>query len=170
MSMISANTRRNWLRSRPKPEAIRVAGKISFVGYPQIEHFKVLKSICNVTPKMAIPSPSMFHFRQGRNQIGRHIYPDMDEYFADVAATYRSINSACRRNAALRPPKKAMCSPRRSSGPSYAWSWNCGTKCGESRYPISGATTHLVIEDKESGSSLVATSQRQVDIRYSIEG
>jgi 5-methyltetrahydropteroyltriglutamate--homocysteine methyltransferase len=72
-----------------KPEAIRVAGKISFVGHPQIEHFKFLKSICKGTPKMAIPAPSVFHFRQGRTQISKDIYPDMDEYFADVAATWR---------------------------------------------------------------------------------
>ena len=71
-----------------KPDAIRVVGKISFVGHPQIGHFKFLKSICNVTPKIAIPAPSVFHFRQGRTQISKDIYPDMDEYFADIAATW----------------------------------------------------------------------------------
>jgi 5-methyltetrahydropteroyltriglutamate--homocysteine methyltransferase len=71
-----------------KPDAVRVVGKISFVGHPQIEHFKFLKSVCNVTPKMAIPAPSVFHFRQGRAQIGK-VYPDMNEYFSDVAATWK---------------------------------------------------------------------------------
>jgi 5-methyltetrahydropteroyltriglutamate--homocysteine methyltransferase len=71
-----------------KPEAVRVAGRINFVGHQQIEHFKFLKSVCNVTPKMAIPAPSVFHFRQGPAQISK-IYPDMNEYFADVAATWK---------------------------------------------------------------------------------
>ena len=72
-----------------KPDAIRVGGKIGFVGHPQIEHFKFLNSICNVTPKVAIPAPSVFHFRQGSAQVSKDIYPDMNEYFADVAATWK---------------------------------------------------------------------------------
>jgi methionine synthase II (cobalamin-independent) len=40
----------------------------------------------------------------------------------DEATKYvsRLINFVCRRNAALRPRKRAMCWPRRSSGPSCA--------------------------------------------------
>jgi methionine synthase II (cobalamin-independent) len=38
----------------------------------------------------------------------------------EATNTYRLINFVCRRNAALRPRKRAMCSPRRSSGPSCA--------------------------------------------------
>ncbi len=73
-----------------RPEAIRVVGKIGFAGHPQVEHFRFLTSVCNSTPKMAIPAPSMFHFRQGRSQISSKLYPDLDEYFADVAAAWRN--------------------------------------------------------------------------------
>lgn len=71
-----------------RTDAIRVAGKLGFVGHPQIEHFKFLKSICKVTPKVAIPAPSVFHFRQGQTEIGG-IYADMDAYIADIATTWR---------------------------------------------------------------------------------
>jgi 5-methyltetrahydropteroyltriglutamate--homocysteine methyltransferase len=39
--------------------------------------------------KVAIPSPSMLHFRAGRSGIPEDIYPTMEEFYADVAAAYR---------------------------------------------------------------------------------
>jgi len=77
-----------------KPEALRVTGKVDFAGHPQIEHFRFLKSVCNVTPKMCIPAPSTFHFRQGRAMLSREVYPGYDEYFADVAAAWRKAIGA----------------------------------------------------------------------------
>lgn len=41
------------------------------------------------TPKVAIPSPSMLHFRGGRKAISEAAYPDMDQFFADLARAYR---------------------------------------------------------------------------------
>jgi 5-methyltetrahydropteroyltriglutamate--homocysteine methyltransferase len=38
---------------------------------------------------MTIPSPSMLHLRGGRAAISREAYPDMAEFWADVAAAYR---------------------------------------------------------------------------------
>jgi 5-methyltetrahydropteroyltriglutamate--homocysteine methyltransferase len=72
-----------------KHEAIRIDGKVDFTGHPMIEHFKFLKTHCNVTPKMCIPAPSTFHFRQGRVMISKEVYPGYDEFFADLAATWR---------------------------------------------------------------------------------
>ncbi|HXX26762.1 MAG TPA: 5-methyltetrahydropteroyltriglutamate--homocysteine S-methyltransferase, partial [Pseudolabrys sp.] len=72
-----------------KSEALKITGKINFAGHPQLEHFKFLKSICKVTPKMTIPAPSTFHFRQGRAMISKDVYPGYDEFFVDVAAAYR---------------------------------------------------------------------------------
>jgi 5-methyltetrahydropteroyltriglutamate--homocysteine methyltransferase len=71
-----------------KAEAIKIAGKVDFAGHPHIEHFKFLKAHCNVTPKMTIPAPSTFHFRQGRAMVSREAYPDLDNYFADIAAAW----------------------------------------------------------------------------------
>ncbi len=72
-----------------KAEAIKITGKVDFVGHPMIEHFKFLKSHCKVTPKMCIPAPSTFHFRQGRAMVSKEVYPGYDEFFADCAAAWR---------------------------------------------------------------------------------
>jgi methionine synthase II (cobalamin-independent) len=72
-----------------KAEAIQINRKVDFAGHPQIEHFKFLKSHCNVMPKMCIPAPSTFHFRQGRKMVSKEAYPDLDEFFADVGATWK---------------------------------------------------------------------------------
>src|SRR5690242_1309672 len=71
-----------------KHEAIRISGKVDFAGHAHIEHFKFLKAHCNVTPKMTIPAPSTFHFRQGRAMVSKEAYPDIDAFFADVGAAW----------------------------------------------------------------------------------
>ena len=72
-----------------KHEAIKISGKVEFVGHPQIEHFKFLKAHCRVVPKMCIPAPSTFHFRQGRALVSKDVYPDIDQFFADVGVAWR---------------------------------------------------------------------------------
>jgi 5-methyltetrahydropteroyltriglutamate--homocysteine methyltransferase len=42
------------------------------------------------TPKVTIPSPTMLHFRGGREAISREAYPDLEQFFADVATAYRA--------------------------------------------------------------------------------
>jgi len=41
------------------------------------------------TPKLTIPSPSMVHYRGGRAAIDESLYPDLDEFWADLTAAYR---------------------------------------------------------------------------------
>ena len=72
-----------------KSEAVKINRKVDFAGHPHLEHFKFLKSVCKTVPKMTIPAPSTFHFRQGRVMISKEVYPDLDRYFADVAATWK---------------------------------------------------------------------------------
>jgi 5-methyltetrahydropteroyltriglutamate--homocysteine methyltransferase len=72
-----------------KHEGIRIDSKVDFKGHPQLEHFKFLKAHCKVTPKMTIPAPSTFHFRQGRVAISKTAYPDYDQFFDDLGATWR---------------------------------------------------------------------------------
>src|SRR5262249_39823271 len=59
-----------------------------------LEHFKFLKANTPAVPKMTIPSPSVMHFRGGRRAIGKEAYPDIDAYFADLAALYRKAIKA----------------------------------------------------------------------------
>jgi 5-methyltetrahydropteroyltriglutamate--homocysteine methyltransferase len=72
-----------------KHEAVKITGKVDFAGHPQLEHFKFLKAHCKVTPKMTIPAPSTFHFRQGRAMVSKDAYPDLDVFFSDVAAAWK---------------------------------------------------------------------------------
>jgi 5-methyltetrahydropteroyltriglutamate--homocysteine methyltransferase len=72
-----------------KPKAVRVVGKVGFSGHPMLEHFQFLKTHTRVEPKMTIPSPSVLHFRSGRSGIDKKIYPDIEEFFDDLAETYR---------------------------------------------------------------------------------
>ena len=72
-----------------KAEAVKITGKIGFAGHPMLEHFKFLKAHCRVTPKMTVPAPSTFHFRQGRAMVSSEVYPDLDAFFADVAEAWK---------------------------------------------------------------------------------
>jgi len=73
----------------PKPMMLRITGKLgTFSGHPMIEHFRFVKAHSRVTPKMTIPSPSSLHFRYGRDAVPAAIYPDLDEFYRDLGATY----------------------------------------------------------------------------------
>jgi 5-methyltetrahydropteroyltriglutamate--homocysteine methyltransferase len=72
-----------------KPESLRVTGKLDFpADHPMLGHFKFLKANTKVTPKMTIPSPSVMHFRGGRQAIAKEAYPEMGAYFEDLAKLY----------------------------------------------------------------------------------
>jgi 5-methyltetrahydropteroyltriglutamate--homocysteine methyltransferase len=54
------------------------------------EHFEFLRDNVRAgTPKLTIPSPSMVHYRGGRAAIDESVYPDLDEFWADLTAAYR---------------------------------------------------------------------------------
>lgn len=72
------------------PPVLHVTGKLRHVKPIQLEDFNFLKSVTTRTPKVTIPSPTMLHFRGGRGAISREAYPDMEEFFADVAKCYRA--------------------------------------------------------------------------------
>ncbi|MBL5924048.1 cobalamin-independent methionine synthase II family protein [Enterobacter asburiae] len=73
-----------------KAHGVRVTGKLGFGDHPMLEDFRYLKSISgNAQPKMTIPSPSVLHFRGGRKDIDATVYPDLNDYFDDLATTWR---------------------------------------------------------------------------------
>ncbi len=43
-----------------------------------------------VTAKVTIPSPSMLYMRGGRNAVSKAVYPDLAEFWTDVAIAYRN--------------------------------------------------------------------------------
>ena len=77
-----------------KAHAVRVVGKIGFSTHPMLDHFRFLAANTNVVAKMTIPSPTVLHFRSGRNKVPTSVYRDMNWYFADLADAYRKIVQA----------------------------------------------------------------------------
>ena len=75
--------------AQPKPMMLRVTGKLgSFSGHPMLDHFRFVKTHARAVPKMTIPSPTSLHFRYGRDAVPAAIYPEMDDFYADLGQTY----------------------------------------------------------------------------------
>ncbi len=71
------------------PPKLSVTGKLRHSQPIQVDDFKFLNSQVTQTPKVSIPSPTMVHFRGGRAAIDIESYPDIDEFFIDLAQCYR---------------------------------------------------------------------------------
>ena len=71
------------------PPTLSVTGTLRHGRNIQVDDFNFLKSQVTQTPKVSIPSPTMVHFRGGRAAIDIESYPDLDEFFADLAQCYR---------------------------------------------------------------------------------
>ena len=70
--------------------ALQISEKVRLREPIFASHFEFLKSIVDeeVTAKLTIPSPSMVHYRGGRAAISPSVYPDEDEFWADLSAAY----------------------------------------------------------------------------------
>jgi 5-methyltetrahydropteroyltriglutamate--homocysteine methyltransferase len=81
-----------------EPPVMQVTGRVRHDKPIQKADFEFLRSVTSRTPKVTIPSPTMLHFRGGRNAISRDAYPDLEAFYADVAAGYadelRSLGEA----------------------------------------------------------------------------
>ena len=71
------------------PPTLSVTGKLRHTQDIQVDDFKFLQAQVANTPKVSIPSPTMVHFRGGRAGIDIDAYPDLDEFFDDLAQCYR---------------------------------------------------------------------------------
>lgn len=76
------------------PPTMVVKGKIGHPNNIEVENFKFLQSIVPQDKhhqiKITIPSPTMLHFRGGRKAIDEAAYPNLDDFFIDVAAAFRA--------------------------------------------------------------------------------
>lgn len=70
------------------PPVMRVIDKVRHVKDIQLADFQYLKSRTKRTPKVTIPSPTMLHFRGGRAGISKEHYPDLEQFYQDVADAY----------------------------------------------------------------------------------
>ena len=44
--------------------------------------------VSSALPKLTIPSPSMVHYRAGASAVDRDVYPDLDQFWADLSTAY----------------------------------------------------------------------------------
>jgi 5-methyltetrahydropteroyltriglutamate--homocysteine methyltransferase len=74
------------------PPRVVVNGKLKRTQPLAAHHFEALKPIADragLVAKQPIPSPTILHFRGGREAIDRTAYPDLAAFFADLAKVYR---------------------------------------------------------------------------------
>jgi 5-methyltetrahydropteroyltriglutamate--homocysteine methyltransferase len=69
--------------------ALKIDGKIGLDHAIFGPDFEFLKSVVTTSvPKLTIPSPSMVHYRGGPAAIDKTVYPDEDEFWADLSGAY----------------------------------------------------------------------------------
>jgi 5-methyltetrahydropteroyltriglutamate--homocysteine methyltransferase len=73
------------------PPTMQVTGKLARPngGGIFVDDFKFLVSIARATPKITLPSPTVMHFRGGREAIDAKAYPDIADFYDDLARLYR---------------------------------------------------------------------------------
>lgn len=70
------------------PPKMTVGAKLKRSRGINTDDFAFLKSLTSRTAKLCIPSPTMLHFRGGRKAVDEVAYPDMAEFFNDLARVY----------------------------------------------------------------------------------
>ena len=71
------------------PPKLSVVGPLRHDHDIQVADFNYLSGVATKTPKVSIPSPTMVHFRGGRAGIDIDAYPDLEQFFDDLATCYR---------------------------------------------------------------------------------
>jgi 5-methyltetrahydropteroyltriglutamate--homocysteine methyltransferase len=73
----------------PLPLSLRVVDRIGWSKPVMVDDFRFVGGhVKTAIPKMTIPSPSVVHFRGGRQAIDPKTYPDLDMFFADLGEAY----------------------------------------------------------------------------------
>lgn len=71
------------------PMRVHTTGKLATDAPIVISDFQFLASITGQGAKVTIPSPTRMHFHGGRSAVSKEAYPDIEEFFADLASIYR---------------------------------------------------------------------------------
>lgn len=72
------------------PPVMKIAGTVTHSRDIQRADFEYLSACTSRTAKVTIPSPTMLHFRGGRDAIDVVAYPDLDAFYEDLAVAYRA--------------------------------------------------------------------------------
>ena len=98
--IISSTSDRNWTYSDVKGQISAgrvpvVVDKLEWPGPVNLKNFKFVAARAGEgIPKVTLPGPCYIHFRAGRENISRHIYPKLDGFWQDLISAYvKEINS-----------------------------------------------------------------------------
>jgi len=79
----------------PLSHALRVNGRIGWSKPVMIDHYRFLAGqVRGAVAKQTLPSPSVVHFRGGRQAIDRATYPSLDGFFTDLGEAYHKAVGA----------------------------------------------------------------------------
>ena len=70
--------------------SLATTGKIANPNGVMLDHFAFVKARSKAQAKFCIPAPSLAYHRAGREQIDKKVYPDIGEFWADLAEAYRA--------------------------------------------------------------------------------
>src|ERR1022692_333951 len=71
------------------PASILVDSKVRLDDTIFASDFRYLRSVVTTAvPKLTVPSPNMVHYRGGPASIDPSVYPDIEQFWADLAAAY----------------------------------------------------------------------------------
>lgn len=71
------------------PHSLEVHGKVGWSRPVMVDDFRfVAANVKTAVAKQTIPSPSVLHFRGGRQAIDPAIYPELGSFFTDLGAAY----------------------------------------------------------------------------------
>jgi 5-methyltetrahydropteroyltriglutamate--homocysteine methyltransferase len=72
------------------PAVFRTLAPVRHVAPITVADWQFTRGEARVPVKMTLPSPTFAHYRGGREAIDRRAYPDLDVFFADLAAAWRA--------------------------------------------------------------------------------
>jgi 5-methyltetrahydropteroyltriglutamate--homocysteine methyltransferase len=72
-----------------------VHGRLRWTRPVNVDNFSYLSSVAgNAVAKMTLPGPAYIHFRAGRDNISRDVYPDLDGFWQDLVDAYHKEMAA----------------------------------------------------------------------------
>src|SRR5258707_12295360 len=66
----------------------RVQARMRWHAPIHVDDFKFLRAATSRTPKITIPSPTIIHFRAGRENISKDAYPDIYLFWVDIVDAF----------------------------------------------------------------------------------
>ena len=71
------------------PKNVVTTGRVHLDAPVNADDFAFLRGATKRTAKITLPSPTRLHFHGGRAAVSSEAYPDIEEFFSDLAAVYQ---------------------------------------------------------------------------------